>query len=121
MLSIRHSIGKTPLLEHMANDSKSVAHFRCYAIAPPTGVYAHIHREDFEKQAERHGVDHRLIRSIDLELRPMGYILSDLLQERKCVVMMSISTMMKEVAQGDIEEEEEGSAPLETFFDIVLA
>jgi hypothetical protein len=36
----------------------------------------------------------------------MGYILSDLLQERKCVVMMSISTMMKEVAQGDIEEEE---------------
>src|SRR5215467_4991533 len=41
MLSIRHSIGKTPLLEHMANDSKSVAHFRCYAIAPPTGVYAH--------------------------------------------------------------------------------
>jgi hypothetical protein len=35
--------------------------------------------------------------------------------------MMSISTMMKEVAQGDIEEEEEGSAPLETFFDIVLA
>src|SRR4029453_17323274 len=40
MLSIRHSIGKTPLLEHMANDSKSVAHFRCYAIAPPTGVYA---------------------------------------------------------------------------------
>src|SRR4029453_9811305 len=41
MLSIRHSIGKTPLLEHMANDSKSVAHFRCYAIAPPPGVYAH--------------------------------------------------------------------------------
>src|SRR4029453_4426474 len=40
MLSIRHSIGKTPLLEHMANDSKSVAHFRCYAIAPPPGVYA---------------------------------------------------------------------------------
>jgi hypothetical protein len=81
----------------------------------------HMHREDLEKQAERNGVDHRLIRSIDLELRPMGYILSDLLQERKCVVMMSISTMMKEVAQGDIEEEEEGSAPLETFFDIVLA
>src|SRR4029450_371982 len=43
MLSIRHSIGKTPLLEHMANDSKSVAHFRCYAIAPPTGVYAQVH------------------------------------------------------------------------------
>src|SRR4029434_9571326 len=42
MLSIRHSIGKTPLLEHMANDSKSVAHFRCYAIAPPPGVYARL-------------------------------------------------------------------------------
>ena len=69
----------------------------------------HMHREDFEKQAERNGVDHRLIRSIDLELRPMGYILSDILQERKCVVMMRISTMMKEVAQGDIEEEEERS------------
>src|SRR4029453_16397794 len=46
MLSIRHSIGKTPLLEHMANDSKSVAHFRCYAIAPPTGVYAPGRRGD---------------------------------------------------------------------------
>ena len=66
----------------------------------------HRPREDFEQQAERHGVDHRLIRSIDLELRPMGYILSDLLQERKCVVMMSISTMMKALAQGDVQEEE---------------
>ena len=64
-----------------------------------------IHREDFEKQAERPGVDHRLIRSIDLELRPLGYILSDLLQERKCVVMMRISTLMKEFAQGHGEEE----------------
>jgi hypothetical protein len=66
----------------------------------------HMPREDFEQQAGRHGVDHRLIRSIDLELRPMGYILSDLLKERKCVVMMSISTLMKEVVQGDGEEEE---------------
>jgi hypothetical protein len=65
----------------------------------------HMPRADFEQQAERKGVDHRLIRSIDLELRPMGYILSDLLQERKCVVMMSISTMMKALAQGDVEEE----------------
>src|SRR5262249_62355186 len=40
MLSIRHSIGKTPLLEHIANHSKSVAHFRCYASPPLTGVYA---------------------------------------------------------------------------------
>src|SRR5262249_54452806 len=40
MLSIRHSIGKTPLLEHMANAPQSVAHFPCYAIPPPTGVYA---------------------------------------------------------------------------------
>src|SRR5262249_6791655 len=42
MLSIRHSIGKTPLLEHIAHDSKSVAHFRCYASPPPTGLYAHL-------------------------------------------------------------------------------
>jgi hypothetical protein len=65
-----------------------------------------IHREDFEKHAERPGVDHRLIRSIDLELRPLGFILSDLLKERKCVVMMSISTLMKELAKGDVEDEE---------------
>jgi hypothetical protein len=66
----------------------------------------YIHRQDFEKQAERNGVDHRLIRSIDLELRPMGYMLSDLLKERKCVVMVHISTMMKEFAQGAVEVEE---------------
>jgi hypothetical protein len=29
-------------------------------------------REEFEQHAERPNVDHRLIRSIDLELRPMG-------------------------------------------------
>jgi hypothetical protein len=55
----------------------------------PKGL--HMPREDFEQHAERPGVDHRLIRSIDLELRPMGYILSDLLQERQCVVLMSIT------------------------------
>ena len=71
----------------------------------PQGL--HMLREDFEQHAERHGVDHRLIRSIDLELRPMGYILSDLLQERQCVVLMSISTMMQAVGQGEVEEEEE--------------
>ena len=27
-------------MEHIANHSKSVAHFRCYAIPPLTGVYA---------------------------------------------------------------------------------
>jgi hypothetical protein len=69
----------------------------------PKGL--HMPREDFEQHAGRHGVDHRLIRSVDLELRPMGYILSDLLQERKCVVMMRISTMMQAVAQGEGEEE----------------
>jgi hypothetical protein len=64
-------------------------------------------REEFEQHAERPNVDHRLIRSIDLELRPMGYILSDLLQERQCVVLMSISTMMEALGQGEVEEEEE--------------
>jgi hypothetical protein len=71
----------------------------------PKGM--HMPRRDFETQAGREGVDHRLIRSIDLELRPMGYILSDLLQERQCVVLMSISTMMQALGQGEVEEEEE--------------
>jgi len=71
----------------------------------------HIPRDDFEKHAERHGVDLRLIRSIDLELRPMGYILSDLLKERACVVLMSISTLMYECVQGEVEAEEESVAP----------
>jgi hypothetical protein len=65
-----------------------------------------IYRKEFEKQAERHDVDHRLIRSIDLELRPLGYILSDLLKERKCVAMTSISTVMEGLAQGGGENEE---------------
>jgi hypothetical protein len=65
-----------------------------------------IHRDEFEKQADRYGIDHRLIRSVDLELRPMGYILSDLLKERKCVVMMSISTVMEGLAQEDGERAE---------------
>ena len=65
-----------------------------------------IHRDEFEKQADRYGIDHRLIRSIDLELRPLGYILSDLLQERACVVMMSISTVMAGLAQEDVEHVE---------------
>ena len=64
-------------------------------------------REEFEQHAERPNVDHRLIRSIDLELRPMGYILSDLLQERQCVVLMSISTIMEALGQGEVEEEGE--------------
>jgi hypothetical protein len=60
-----------------------------------------MHRDTFEKHVERHGVDHRFIRSVDLELRPMGYILSDLLHERQCVVMMHISTVMQGGAQGE--------------------
>ena len=61
-----------------------------------------IDRDEFEKQAERHSVDHRLVRSVDLELRPMGYILFDLLKERQCVVMMRISLIMEALAQEDI-------------------
>src|SRR6266480_4227520 len=57
MLSIKHSIGKTPLLEHMANDSKSVAHFRCYAIAPSTGVYA-------PPSLEKERIDHQILNPI---------------------------------------------------------
>jgi hypothetical protein len=70
----------------------------------PKGIT--IYTKEFEKQAERHGVDHRLVRSIDLELRPLGYILSDLLKERKCVVMTSITTVVEGLAQGDGENEE---------------
>ena len=66
----------------------------------PKGVI--IDRDAFEKHAQRQGADHRLVRSVDLELRPMGYILFDLLKERKCLVMMSISTVMETLAQEDI-------------------
>jgi hypothetical protein len=62
-----------------------------------------IHRDEFEKQAERYGVDHNLVRSVDLELRSMGYVLFDLLKERECVVMMNISTVMAVLDQGDVE------------------
>jgi len=66
----------------------------------PKGVI--IDRDEFEKQAQRYSVDHRLVRSVDLELRPMGYILFDLLKERKCVVMMSISSVMEALAQEEV-------------------
>jgi hypothetical protein len=59
-------------------------------------------RDTFEMQANRYCIDHRLVRSIDLELRPMGYVLFDLLKEQECVVMMSIRTFMETLAQGDI-------------------
>jgi hypothetical protein len=61
-----------------------------------------IHRDEFKKQAGTYGVDHNLVRSIDLELRPMGYILFDLLKERECVVMMNISTIMEALTEGDV-------------------
>jgi len=66
----------------------------------PKGII--LDRDAFENQADRHGVDHRLVRSVDLELRPMGYILFDLLQERQCVVMMNISLVMEALAQDDM-------------------
>jgi len=66
----------------------------------PKGIV--IHRDEFEKQAERYGVNHNLVRSIDLELRSMGYILFDLLKERECVVMMNISTVMETLTEGDV-------------------
>jgi hypothetical protein len=65
-----------------------------------------VSRDEFEKQAERYGVDHTFVRSVDLELRPMGYILSDLLKERKCVLMMSINTVMEGLAQEEVEHAE---------------
>jgi hypothetical protein len=66
----------------------------------PKGIV--LDRDTFEKQTHRYRNDHRLIRSIDLELRPMGYVLFDLLKERECVVMMGISTFMETLAQGDV-------------------
>ena len=66
----------------------------------PTGSV--VLRDEFEKQAERYGVDHNFVRSVDLELRPMGYVLFDLLKERECVVLMSISMFMDSLAQGDV-------------------
>ena len=66
----------------------------------PTGSV--VLRDEFEKQAERYRVDHNFVRSVDLELRPMGYVLFDLLKERECVVLMSISMFMDSLAQGDV-------------------
>src|SRR5204862_5361581 len=40
MLSVRHSIGKWPPLESLAEDAKSVPRFRCYASPPPTEICA---------------------------------------------------------------------------------
>jgi hypothetical protein len=80
---------------------KAIADFlvKTYGSAPK-GVI--LDREAFEKQADRYGVDHRLVRSIDLELRPMGYILFDLLQEQHCVVLMRISMVMEALAHEDM-------------------
>src|SRR5712692_11392569 len=44
MLSVRHSIGKTPLLDHGDDGSKRVSYYRCYARPPLTGIYAR-HRQ----------------------------------------------------------------------------
>jgi hypothetical protein len=54
-----------------------------------------IAKEEFEKQSGRERVDHRLIRSVDLALRPMGYTLIDLLTEKSAVGMMSIHAIME--------------------------
>jgi hypothetical protein len=66
----------------------------------PKGIV--IHRDEFEKQSQRYGVDHNFVRSVDLELRTIGYILFDLLKERECVLMMNISTVMEALTEGDV-------------------
>ena len=85
----------------MLHTPKEIADFLVQTYGnSPKGVI--IDRDEFEKQAHRHGADHRLVRSVDLELRPMGYILFDLLKERKCVVMMNISMLMEALAPEDM-------------------
>ena len=86
----------------MLHTPKEIADFlvKTYGNSPK-GII--IDKDEFEKHAQRYGVDHRLIRSVDLELRPMGYILFDLLKERTCVVMMNISSVMEALAQEDIQ------------------
>ena len=61
-----------------------------------------IDREEFAQQAGWSSVDHRLVRSIDLELRPLGYVLADLLKEQGCVVMLEIQTVTKESVQSHV-------------------
>src|SRR5207247_3091800 len=99
MLSIRHSIGKTPLLEHMANDSKSVAHFRCYAIPPPTGVYA-LEREERHNRKEESLLEivHRK-ESIEIEVssKHLNAVLGDKPEQEE-----SLSTILR----GGITEEQ---------------
>jgi hypothetical protein len=86
----------------MLHTPKDIADFLVHTYgASPKGVL--ITSEEFEQYTQRYGADHRLVRSVDLELRPMGYILFDLLQERQCVVMMSISSVIETLAQGDIQ------------------
>jgi hypothetical protein len=85
----------------MLHTPKEIADFLVHTYGnSPTGVL--IDRDAFEKHAQRHGADHRLVRSVDLELRPMGYILFDLLKERNCVVMLNISMMMEALAHEDM-------------------
>ena len=59
-------------------------------------------RDAFEQQTGRERIDHRFIRSVDLQLRQMGYVLFDLLNEQGCVVLMGIRTFMETLAEGDM-------------------
>ena len=81
---------------------EEIAHFlvQTYGNAPRGLV---IHRDVFEKHAQRYGIDHNLVRSVDLELRPMGYVLVDLLKEQECVVLMHIKTYIETLMHEDMQ------------------
>jgi hypothetical protein len=86
----------------MLHTPKDIADFLVLTYGnSPEGVI--IDKEEFEKHTHRYGGDHRLVRSVDLELRPLGYILFDLLKERQCVVMLNISRVMEALAHEDMQ------------------
>ena len=62
-----------------------------------------IHRDAIEKHAKSYGIDHNFVRSVDLELRPMGYVLVDLLKEQECVVLMHIKTYIETLMHEDMQ------------------
>ena len=71
---------------------------KAYANAPGGLV---LRRDAIEKYAQRYGIDHNFVRSVDLALRPMGYVLVDLLKEQGCVVLMHIKTCIETLMHED--------------------
>lgn len=62
-----------------------------------------ITQEDFKKIAQKDRLRTVFIENITLMLRPKGYILIDLREEKNCITVMSIEFLMRFV-QADVSE-----------------